>query len=87
MPITVGNIDAGRDVNVTETTNTSTAINLSEIREKVILLVKEGKATEAESVLQSLPKDILDIVIAGLQNPLAALGVAIKKIKDKIRLY
>lgn len=85
MPINLGNVSAGRDVNITETTNT--VINPSEIQEKVIYLVKEGKADEAELVLQSLPKDILDVVIAGLQNPLAALGVAIKKIKDKVELY
>ena len=86
MPINLGNVTAGRDVNVTETT-TSTIINPIEIQEKVISLVKEGKTEEAESVLQSLPKDILDVVIAGLHSPLAALGVAIKKIKDKVELY
>ena len=82
-------INADRDVNtgdIVDGINTKYDIDVADVIGDVCKKLEEGNIPEAENILNSLPGDALDIVVAALKSKFAVAGVVIKKIADKIQL-
>ena len=61
-------------------------IDIAAVINEVCDKVKEDDIEGAENILNSLPKDALDIVLAAVQSKFAVARVIIEKIADKIQL-
>jgi len=82
-------INADRDVNtgdIVDGINLKYSADTVETINSVCEALAKDNIPEAENILNSLPKDVLDIVLAALKSKFAVAGVVIKKIADKIQL-
>jgi len=82
-------INADRDVNtgdIVDGINLKYSADTVETINSVCEALTKDNIPEAENILNSLPKDALDIVLAVLKSKFAVAGVVIKKIADKIQL-
>ena len=82
-------INADRDVNtgdIVDGINLKYSTDTVETINSVCEALTKDNIPEAENILNSLPKDALDIVLAVLKSKFAVAGVVIKKIADKIQL-
>ena len=82
-------INADRDVNtgdIVDGINLKYSTDTVETINSVCEALAKDNIPEAENILNSLPKDALDIVLAALKSKFAVAGVVIKKIADKIQL-
>jgi len=52
----------------------------------ITTLVDAERYQEAENVMDSLGEDIIDVVLAAMQGPLAAAGAIIEKISGKVKI-
>ena len=82
-------INADRDVNtgdIVDGINLKYSTDTVETINSVCEALAKDNIPEAENILNSIPKDALDIVLAALKSKFAVAGVVIKKIADKIQL-
>ena len=82
-------IKADRDVHtgaIVDGINLEYSMDTVDIINNVCKELANDNIPEAENILNSLPKDALDIVLAALKSKFAVAGVVIKKIADKIQL-
>jgi hypothetical protein len=97
--VRVGNISdvsgsvnvAGRDITTLPANKEDLKAEVKEIQDMVIEAVQknakvdEGFLSRRFRNIARMSPDILDVVVATLANPLAGLGIAVKKIADKAK--
>ena len=49
-------------------------------------LITDGDDEDAESLFDTLGDDVLDVLLAALENPLKAIGVVVSKVAGKARI-
>ncbi len=62
------------------------SIDIVNIINEICEKIEADDVEEAENILNSLPRDALDIVLAALQSKFAVIKVVVEKIGEKIKL-